>query len=71
MLGYTGSVAVHPYTEENRAAHGGVTYHEVCRCGAERAVNAGQGARLRERIEAGEQGEKSNPTSSPGRASLT
>ena len=40
MLGYTGSVAVYPYTEENRAAHGGVTYHEVCRCGAERAVNA-------------------------------
>lgn len=27
---------------ENRAAHGGITYREVCRCGAERPVNRNQ-----------------------------
>lgn len=27
---------------ENRAAHGGITYREVCRCGAERGVNLNQ-----------------------------
>lgn len=44
--GYTGSVAVHPYTDENRAAHGCITFSQTCRvCGAERAVNANQGHR--------------------------
>jgi hypothetical protein len=38
---YTGGVAVHPYTDENSAAHGGVTYAEECdQCGARRSVNA-------------------------------
>lgn len=41
--GYTGSVAVSPYTEENRAAHGGITYTQTClACGAERSVNQNQ-----------------------------
>ncbi len=45
-FGYTGSVAVHPYTDEHRAAHGCSTYTETCdACGAERAVNANQGFR--------------------------
>lgn len=40
---YTGSVAVAPYTNENRAAHGCITYTETCSaCGAQRAVNANQ-----------------------------
>jgi hypothetical protein len=33
--GYTGSVSVHPYTEENRAAHGNITVEVLDR--AERA----------------------------------
>ena len=37
--GYTGSVAVAPYTEENRAAAGNICDRETCRCGAERYVN--------------------------------
>lgn len=38
--GYTGSVAVHPYTDENRAAHGGITYTVECLdCGARRREN--------------------------------
>ena len=38
---YSGSVATHPYTDENPFAHGGVRYVEICaECGAERAVNA-------------------------------
>lgn len=38
--GYNGSVAVHPYTDENRAAHGNITYTERCAtCGAERRAN--------------------------------
>lgn len=38
-LPFVDSVAVHPYTEVNRAAHGGVRYIEVCRrCGGEREV---------------------------------
>jgi hypothetical protein len=41
MYGYTGSVAKHPYTHENRAAHGAVTYTETCQlCGAQRRVNS-------------------------------
>lgn len=37
---YSGSVAVEPYTHENRAAHGGVSYEETCLdCGAVRSVN--------------------------------
>jgi len=37
---YMGSVAEYPYTHENRAAHGSVTYRETCRaCGARRQVN--------------------------------
>ena len=36
---YSGSVSRHPWTEENRAAHGGITYREICACGASRAVN--------------------------------
>jgi hypothetical protein len=41
--GFTGSVAVPPYTAENRAAHGCVVTTEVCRvCGAERRVNVNQ-----------------------------
>lgn len=35
--GYQGSVS--PYNE-NRAAHGGVTYSEYCACGARRSVNS-------------------------------
>ena len=43
---YSGSVAVHPYTAENRAAHGCVTWVETClECGAERAVNGNYGHR--------------------------
>ena len=39
--GYTGSVAVHPYTDENRSAHGGVTWTQRCRnCGSTRNVNS-------------------------------
>lgn len=38
--GFNGSVAVRPYTEENRAAHGGVRYIETCQdCGASRECN--------------------------------
>lgn len=38
--GFFDSVAVPPYTEENPAAHGGITYRVACvACGAERAVN--------------------------------
>lgn len=41
--GYTCSVAHEPYTHENRAAHGNITYTETCLdCGAERAVNCNQ-----------------------------
>lgn len=37
------SVAVHPYTEENIAAHGGISWTEECaECGARRAVNRNQ-----------------------------
>ena len=33
-------VAKPPYTEENRAAHGGVTYMQICAlCGAQRPTN--------------------------------
>ena len=28
-----------PFTEENKAAHGGLCYSEVCACGATRKVN--------------------------------
>lgn len=34
---YTGSVAVEPYTHENRAAHGNITVTDRCQCGAARA----------------------------------
>lgn len=38
--GFSCSVAVHPYTDENRAAHGNICYSEkCCDCGAVRAVN--------------------------------
>jgi hypothetical protein len=41
--GFSCSVAVHPFTEENRGAHGGITYIEECRnCGAQRSVNQNQ-----------------------------
>lgn len=41
--GFVGSVAEPPYTEENRAAHGGYTATEIClSCGAERSVNHNQ-----------------------------
>ena len=41
---YVGSVAVHPYTDENRVAHGNITYTETCLlCGSERAVNENAG----------------------------
>ena len=36
--GYRGGVS----RDENRAAHGGIAYREVCRCGAERPVNQNQ-----------------------------
>jgi hypothetical protein len=35
--GYSGPVSVH---DQNRAAHGGITYTERCRCGGKREVNA-------------------------------
>lgn len=35
---YAGSVAG-PCGDENQAAHGGITYREVCACGADRGVN--------------------------------
>ncbi len=36
---FTAPVAVYPYTEENRAAHGNICYDEICcECGATRAV---------------------------------
>lgn len=39
--GYQASVAVWGRTDENRAAHGGVTYTELCMdCGCARHVNA-------------------------------
>lgn len=42
-LGYSWSVAVPPYTAENRAAHGGITFTEECDdCGARRKVNQNQ-----------------------------
>lgn len=37
---YVGPVAREPYTDENPRSHGWITYCEVCRCGAERPVNA-------------------------------
>lgn len=38
--GYAGSVASHPYTSENRRAHGGVRFtYECADCGAQRRVN--------------------------------
>lgn len=38
--GFSASVAVSPYTEENRAAHGSITYTEECSiCGSRRQVN--------------------------------
>lgn len=41
MHGYSGSVAVYPYTFENRAAHGAVTFTYRCEdCGAERRENS-------------------------------
>jgi hypothetical protein len=41
--GYTGSVAVYPYTAENPAAHGCITVTVECRhCGARRAENRNQ-----------------------------
>ena len=40
---YGGSVAVHPYTHENRAAHGWMTVTEECAaCGWRREVNFNQ-----------------------------
>lgn len=40
---FAGGVARPPYTDENRAAHGCVTYTEVClQCGARRSVNQNQ-----------------------------
>ena len=40
MRGYSGSVAVYPYTDENRAAHGAVCFTYRCEaCGAERKEN--------------------------------
>ncbi len=37
---YMGSVAVHPYTEPEPRAAGGISYTETCsECGAERSVN--------------------------------
>lgn len=42
---FSHSVACHPYTEENRRAHGNVSYIETCLvCGAERSVNENQGS---------------------------
>ena len=32
-----------PFTSENKAAHGGVTYTETCDCGAVRYVNQNGG----------------------------
>lgn len=43
--GYTSAVYRHPFTEENRAAHGGVEYREVCSCGYERRVLVNGGHR--------------------------
>lgn len=41
--GFSGSVAVHPYTDENRAAHGNICVtHECNSCGAHRHVNVNQ-----------------------------
>ena len=46
VQGYSGSVSVYPYTDENRAAHGCVTYVETCLdCRQTRAVNANGGHR--------------------------
>lgn len=59
--GYTGSVAVHPYTDENRAAHGNICFtQECCACGSRRSVLVNGrheelgpwGATLRERQDA-------------------
>lgn len=37
VRGYTGGVAVHPYTHQNPRAHGGIEVRETCdRCGATR-----------------------------------
>lgn len=42
--GYTGSVSVHPYTDEDRRAHGNITILVECRdCGARRKENHNQG----------------------------
>ena len=41
---FVGSVASEPYTEENPAAHGSITYTGTCQdCGAERSVNQNGG----------------------------
>jgi len=40
---FYGSVAEEPFTHENPAAHGNVSWTEECdRCGARRAVNSNQ-----------------------------
>jgi hypothetical protein len=40
VVGYSAPVAVHPYTEENPAAHGNICVTEQCtRCGADRLKN--------------------------------
>lgn len=40
---FTVSVAVHPHTDENPSAHGGITKTQECvRCGARRDVNVNQ-----------------------------
>ena len=39
IRGFSGPVYREPYTHENRAAHGGITYTQVCDdCGSERSV---------------------------------
>lgn len=41
MSGYTGSVATRHYTQEERRAHGGVSYTRTCTdCGATRRENS-------------------------------
>jgi len=40
---FNGSVAEEPYTHENQAAHGNVSWTEECNaCGARRAINGNQ-----------------------------
>ena len=42
--GFSASVALRPYTQENRAAHGGISCTEECvACGAQRSVNHNAG----------------------------